>query len=260
MVLEFLMIPDLNVMEMPPLSRSLPFVLISVYFVVFLISAFRLLVYNYTQIDKNKTLENKILETQLQIKKQELQNLKSQIHPHFLFNTLNTIYGLALKQSPLTPGTILKLSNLLDYILYQVNKPLVSLKDEILHLKEYIDLETIRFQDTLIVSFRSSPISKEILVAPMLLVPFLENAFKHGNIIKAFLIIDIDIKLQNNILEFSIINSAFNKSENKNGIGLINIRKRLNLHYSDNYQLSVTYKDNQYIVNLKINLQDKKNV
>jgi len=133
---------------MPPMSQNYIFILILVYLIVGIISFMSLLSHNFKTLSKNKELENKILETQLQLKDQELQYLKKQIHPHFLFNTLNTIYGFALKQSKNTPDIILKLSNLLDYILYQVNKPKVSLKEEILHVKEYIDLEKIRFQDT----------------------------------------------------------------------------------------------------------------
>ncbi len=101
-----------------------------------------------------------MLTAQLQFKEQELHYLKKQIHPHFLFNTLNTIYGLALKQSSHTPEIILRLSNLLDYILYQVDKPRVTLKEEVMHIREYIELERIRFQDTLEIEFSSSDIDE----------------------------------------------------------------------------------------------------
>ena len=210
--------------------------------------------HNFKTLSKNKELENKILETQLQLKDQELQYLKKQIHPHFLFNTLNTIYGFALKQSKNTPDIILKLSNLLDYILYQVNKPKVSLKEEILHVKEYIDLEKIRFQDTLKVSFTYTDIAPEIQIAPMLLIPFIENAFKHGNLINGFLHVEIEIALVENQLKFSIKNSFLNDDINgtDQGIGLKNIKKRLELHYSNNYHLKIENKDNWFLVNLSI--------
>ena len=211
--------------------------------------------HNFKTVSKNKELQNKILETQLQIKNQELQYLKKQIHPHFLFNTLNTIYGFALKQSKDTPEIILKLSNLLDYILYQVNKPKVSLKEEVLHINEYIELEKIRFQDTLKVSFISETISEGIEVAPMLLIPFVENAFKHGNIIDGFLRVEVVISIQENKLNFSIKNTVLNTDENQNevGIGLENIRKRLNLLYKDNYQLKIENNNNWFTVNLIVN-------
>ncbi len=144
----FVFLSNMEIKNMPPMSRNYVFILILVYLIVGIVSFVKLLNHNFKTASENKELQNKILETQLQIKEQELNYLKKQIHPHFLFNTLNTIYGFALKQSKNTPDIILKLSNLLDYILYQVDKPKVSLKEEVLHIKEYIDLEKIRFQDT----------------------------------------------------------------------------------------------------------------
>jgi len=254
MFLGFMFKTDLNTEIMPPLSKSLPFILISVYLVVALVSAFKLLRHNYKTIDRNKSLENKILEAQLQIKNQELQYLKKQIHPHFLFNTLNTIYGFALKQSKSTPDIILKLSNLLDYILYQIEKPKVSLKEEILHIEEYIELEKIRFQDSLIVSFKSQPISESIQVTPMLLIPFVENAFKHGHIIDGFLKVEVAIAFEENTLNFSIRNTIRQTDEKNNskGIGLDNIQKRLHLLYPDNYQLKIEDNEQWFSVNLLI--------
>lgn len=253
-LLYFLYFTNLSIVEMPFMNRNFVFVLTLVYLVVGGVSFVSLLNHNFKTISKNKELQNKILETQLQLKEQELQYLKKQIHPHFLFNTLNTIYGFALKQSKDTPEIILKLSNLLDYILYQVNKPKVSLKEEVLHINEYISLEEIRFQDTLKISFYTDFISEELQVAPLLLIPFVENAFKHGSLIDGFLTIEIDVKLQENQLEFSIRNTFLNNNENmkQHGIGLKNSQKRLNLMYKDNHQLTIVNKDNWFEVNLKI--------
>lgn len=236
------------------MSKNYIFVLILVYLVVLLVSFVNLLSHNFKTESKNKELQNKILTTQLQIKDQELQYLKKQIHPHFLFNTLNTIYGFALRGSKDTPDIILKLSNLLDYILYQVSKPKVSLKEEILHIQEYIDLERIRFQDTLKISFKSDIGDKDKLIPPMLLIPFVENAFKHGNLIEGFLHIFIEIQLIGDSLDFSIKNTVKNNSEpqKESGIGLVNIRKRLDLMYPDNYSLRVTTDQEWYEVELKI--------
>ncbi|MDE5420460.1 histidine kinase [Labilibaculum sp. DW002] len=255
MFLGFMFKTELNTDLMPPLSKSLPFILIGVYLVVALVSAFKLLRHNYESIERNKSLENKILEAQLQIKNQELQYLKKQIHPHFLFNTLNTIYGFALKQSKSTPLIILKLSNLLDYILYQIEKPKVSLKEEVLHIEEYIELEKMRFQDSLKVNFKSQPIPDTIQVTPMLLIPFVENAFKHGQIIDGFLRVDVEIFLKNNSLNFSIKNTIRSTDEKKSikGIGLDNIQKRLQLLYQDQYQLEIENQDHWFSVNLMVN-------
>ena len=253
-VFYFLYFTGFNVSEMPYMNRNFVFVLILVYLVVGIVSFVSLLNHNFKTISRNKELQNKILETQLQIKDQELQYLKKQIHPHFLFNTLNTIYGFALKQSKDTPEIILKLSNLLDYILYQVNKPTVSLKEEVLHIEEYIELEKIRFQDTLKVTFNASGISDTIQVAPMLLIPFVENAFKHGSLIESFLTVEIDLKLSENKLEFSIKNTVLDADVKKDEsrIGLSNIQKRLDLLYNKNHLLKVSNKNNWYEVYLEI--------
>ncbi|MDZ7738226.1 MAG: histidine kinase, partial [Bacteroidales bacterium] len=174
---------DFNINLMPPMSKNFFFILVLLYLVTGVISSISILNHNFATISRNKELQNKILSTRLQLKDQELHYLKRQIHPHFLFNTLNTIYGFAMQQSKQTPEIILKLSNLLDYILYQVSKPGVSLREEVLHIKEYIELEKFRFQDSLKVNFVFDEISDDIEVAPMLLIPFIENAFKHGSII-----------------------------------------------------------------------------
>jgi len=250
----YMFLTNLEFSNTPPMSRNFVFVLILVYLVVGVVSFISILNHNFKTTSQNKELQNKILETQLQIKNQELHFLKKQIHPHFLFNTLNTIYGFALKQSKDTPDIILKLSNLLDYILYQVNKPSVSLKEEILHIKEYIELEKIRFQDSLKISFEWDRINENIEIAPMLLIPFVENAFKHGNLIDGFLTVSIRIKFSNNKLVFSITNTVLNdnNTHNKHGIGLENIEKRLKLLYPETHQLHIDNSSNIYHVNLSI--------
>ena len=259
----FVFLSNMEFHRMPPMSRNFVFVLILVYLVVGIFSFINLLHRNFQTISKNKELENKILETQLQIKEQELNYLKKQIHPHFLFNTLNTIYGLALKQSKNTPDVILKLSNLLDYILYQINQPKVHLKEEISHVKEYLELEKIRFQDTLKVSFISDDIPNSVKVAPMLLIPFVENAFKHGAILDGFLHVYITITFDKNSLNFTIKNSVktLEKMVVNEGIGLKNIQKRLDILYPDSYDLQLQHNENWYEVNLTINpVNETKNV
>jgi LytS/YehU family sensor histidine kinase len=239
---------------MPPMSKNIVFVLIIIYLIVGIVGFVSLLNHNFQTISRNKELQNKILETQLQLKEQELHYLKMQIHPHFLFNTLNTIYGFALKQSKQTPEIILMLSNLLDYILYQVNKPKVSLKEEVMHIKEYIELEKIRFQDTLKVVFSAGDINEQIEIAPMLLIPFVENAFKHGNLVDGYLKIELNVAVTESQLDFRIRNTVMSH-EDKNeqgGIGLENIRKRLDLHYSNNYRLTIENNSNLFSVHLVV--------
>lgn len=249
-----ILILKFDVSAVPPMSKNFFFILLLVLIVVGVISFISILNQSFKTATANKELQNKILETQLQLKDQELHYLKRQIHPHFLFNTLNTIYGFALKQSQQTPEIILKLSNLLDYILYQVNKPKVSLKEEVLHIQEYIDLERIRFQDTLKVEFYTSEIDENLQVAPMLLIPFVENAFKHGSLIDGFLRIRMEIKVAQSQLEFRISNSYIqqNGSGKNGGLGLENIRKRLDLNYRENYSLKNEIADGKYIAVLII--------
>jgi len=239
-----------------PITKSLIYIMISVYLVVVLASAFSLLKYNYSTAAKNEELKNRILEAQLKLKEQELQYLKMQIHPHFLFNSLNTIYGLSLANHPTTSEMILQLSDLLDYILYQTKKPVVLLKDEIRHISNYIHLEKKRFQDLLIVDFEIEEFAEEIQIAPMLLLPFVENCFKHGRSAYGKLEISIKLKVKNEQLIFMIENSKAQLSaeNSENGIGLENIKRRLDLLYENNYQLDIKNSTDHYHVKLILKL------
>lgn len=237
-----------------PLTKTLPFIVLGVFFVVLIFVSLHLTMVNYKSIMANENLSNKILNAQLQLKEQELKLLKMQIHPHFLFNALNTIYGLALKQSEMTPDIILKLSNLLDYILYQVNKPKVRLLDEVTHIREYMELEKIRFQDSLEVVFEADQIVEDVEIAPMILIPFVENAFKHGQSNQGMLKIFIKIIFTEGTLNFTIKNTIGPKrpQERIEGIGLLNIQKRLSILYKDNYTLQMANTKAWYTVNLII--------
>jgi LytS/YehU family sensor histidine kinase len=238
---------------MAPISRNIFFVMLAVYLVTIVVSAFKLLKLNLIQSEKTKILETKILETQLKLKEQELNFLKMQIHPHFLFNTLNTMYGFAIKKADETPEMILKLSNLLDYLLYQVDKPFVLLAQEINHIQDYIELEKLRFHDTLDVTFNIENINESTKIAPMLLLPFIENSFKHGSIKNGKLTIHIDLSSTEDTLFFKIENTSSNSNKHSNGIGLQNIKKRLDLLYNSKYHLDIYDADDWYKVSLKLN-------
>lgn len=252
-VFGFVFFYNLEFQKMPALTKNSGVILVCVFLVIALASGLKILKHNYKSLEEKKTLENKILQTQLQLKEQELKFLKMQIHPHFLFNTLNTLYGFALKKSEKAPDMILKLSNLLDYILYQVDKPKVLLQDEIKHIEDYISLEKSRFQDSLQIHFDKDLRNQQLEIAPMLLLPFVENAFKHGNRIAGVLNVTIYLKTDENELNFRIENSAIKKEHSKNGIGLENIEKRLKLLYNNNYFLEISSKESLFKVNLKIN-------
>lgn len=239
--------------DMNPITRNILLVTTGVYLVVVIVSAFKLLKLNLNQVENTKKLETKILETQLKLKEQELNYLKMQIHPHFLFNTLNTMYGFALKKADETPEMILKLSNLLDYLLYQADKPFVLLTDEINHIKDYIELEKMRFNNSLDVSFKTENILENIKVAPMLLLPFIENSFKHGHLKNGVLGINIELSCTQENLVFKIENTHSKTVVNINGIGLENIQKRLDLLYKGHYDLKITDSNNLFKVHLKLN-------
>ena len=258
-LINFIVLNKMSTAGIPAMSRNVVFVVILVNLIILLVSAVSLINYNFKSISKNNELQNKILETQLYFKEQEINYLKKQIHPHFLFNTLNTIYGFAIKQSKDTPEIILKLSNLLDYILYQVSKPKVLLVEEVLHVKEYIELEKIRFKDTLKIDLEVSNVDENLEVAPMILIPFVENAFKHGTLKDGFLQIKMQINYHEKELSLKIGNTFISDSTNieTGGIGLENIRRRLDLNYSNQYKLDTSLINDWYQVTLNIDLNTK---
>jgi two-component system LytT family sensor kinase len=249
---------NLDYQIMPNLIKSFPVMVVCVMLIVSLISGIKLIQHNYKSIVKNEDLKNKILQTQLQLKKQELSMLKMQIHPHFLFNSLNTIYGFALKKRDEAPEMILKLSNLLDYILYQIEKPTVFLENEINHLEDYISLEKLRFHDTLEVNLIKGDDISEMYIAPMLLIPFVENSFKHGAIIDGSLAIMIAVKRNSEMLFFEVENSVLEKTNDSTGIGLENIKKRLEMLYPNAYTLEINRTDKLFKVQLAININGLK--
>lgn len=247
---------DFKFEKMTVLSKSSVFIITSICLVVIVVSAFKLLKLNLKQSRNNAELEAKFLEAQLKLKEQELKHLKMQIHPHFLFNTLNTMYGLALKKAAQTPDMILKLSNLLDYLLYQTEKPSVLISEEINHIEDYIALEKMRFNDTLDIAMDVQLESKHTTIAPMILLPFIENSFKHGSIIHGVLEIDIQIKTSLELIHFRIKNSNAERASVGHGIGLENIKKRLELLYPGSHELSIKDQTNAFEVDLQLNTKN----
>lgn len=191
----------------------------------------------------------------------ELQLLKAQVHPHFLFNTLNNIYSFSLENSPKTPGLILKLSSLLSYMLYDCKAEEVLLEKEIEIMKNYIDLEKERYGNKIEISVNIEGEIKDKYIAPLLLLPFLENAFKHGTseqLEKPWLSVDVSVKKYT--MRCKIVNSKNNYVPlSENGIGIQNVKKRLEFLYPENYELKMNDEGDFFVVSLLLELkQDNK--
>ena len=190
----------------------------------------------------------------------ELLFLRSQISPHFFFNTLNNIYSLSIEKSEKTPRIILKLSELMRYLLYETKTKRQSLEKEIICIQNYLDLERIRYGELLKINMNISGDILDKKIAPILLLSFVENAFKHGaNKNIGNVTIDIDFKIVNNFLFFTISNPISEITKHKlvinhsGGIGLNNVKKRLALGYdSDEYDLKIENDHKLFTVKLKI--------
>ena len=201
------------------------------------------------------TEKQQLLKLNEQKKTAELAALKNQLNPHFLFNTLNNLYALALKKSNDTPKVIRKLSEILDYILYRCNEPYVSLEKEIALIENYLSLEKIRYADRVKIEFNKNVTGQE-RIAPLLLLTFVENAFKHGvvnEINQAH--INITISKEGEELLFKVENSkpvVTEEYDNKESIGLQNIKKQLELLYPKAYDLIIENEKSTFSANLKL--------
>ena len=191
--------------------------------------------------------------------KYELELLKRQLHPHFLFNTLNNIYSLSLKNSDLTGDSILKLAKLLEYLIYQSGEKAVLLADEMALVKNYIALEKLRYGPDLEVNLDISNINDHLKTAPLILLPFVENCFKHGGKNeKEVFWINISLKAYDQLLTIFIENSKSDMKkgpkEKPSGIGLVNIAERLDLLYPNKYELVIEDSQHYYSIKLEIRL------
>lgn len=199
---------------------------------------------------KKKTNENEKLTA-------ELNFLKAQINPHFLFNTLNNLYYLAYSQSPNTTEIIAKLSQMMRYMIYDTNQPLVPLSKELEYMQNYISLERLRLNDQIPIDFSVTGNINDVWITPLVLITFLENAFKHGvsNTNKDAWV-KVAIKVEGGVCVFTVENSKVKRNASdageKSGIGLQNVQRRLALSYPERHALSVEETDNTYAVNLNL--------
>lgn len=207
-------------------------------------------------MERWRVAEKRSKENELEKLNAELSYLKLQINPHFLFNTLNNIYSLASAQSPQTPAAVMKLSEIMRYVTQDAQKDTVPLESEIRYIANYIELQKMRSNDKLDLRFTASGNFTYSYIAPLLLISFVENAFKYGvsNYEKSRII--IHIRAGRHVLLMHVSNSIFERPENKttSNIGMSNTRRRLSLLYPGKYSLSVSKKDNIFNVDLKIEL------
>ena len=191
----------------------------------------------------------------------ELQLLKAQVHPHFLFNTLNNIYSFILNSSSRAPEMIKKLSDLLKYILNECNHPLVPLSKELSLIQDYMELERIRYGDKLSMNLHIQGDANGKMISPLLLIPFVENSFKHGTSrMLTHPWVKLDVIIEDHFLEFRISNNKplqNNDPVTKKGIGLTNVKKRLQLLYPGSHSLYITENEMSYDVVMKLTLHPK---
>ncbi len=217
-------------------------------FFIFLSTAFKFAVDWFLNEKVRKNLENEKLVA-------ELAFLRSQVNPHFLFNSLNNIYSLAYQKSDKAPEAIMKLSEIMRYMLQESNEPKVKLAREIRYLENYIELQRLRFKGQAYINVDVSGDYNEQSIAPLILISFIENAFKHGVVSDPQHPIKINLEVDNHDLNFSIWNkkSLLNKDESS-GIGLNNVKRRLDLLYSGKYILNIKDRDDTYHCTLSLTI------
>jgi LytS/YehU family sensor histidine kinase len=187
----------------------------------------------------------------------ELNFLKLQINPHFLFNTLNSIYSQAHLKSEQTEHSILKFSQIMRYVLYDSTTEKIPLSRDIEYIRNYIDLQKLRLSKNVTIQYEVSGISEELLIPPLLLITFIENAFKHGISYTSPSAINIKIAVIGNELLLTVGNTIVKKREDPGeksagGVGLTNARRRLDVLYPGRYELEISDNKSIYVVNLKI--------
>ncbi len=224
------------------------FNLFPVLFVLASSTAYRLVIDRIRMERREKDKVNENLKT-------ELSFLRSQVSPHFMFNVLNNMVALARKKSDLLEPSLIKLSSLLRYMLYETDEK-VPLKKEVEYLQSYIDLQQQRFGNAIEIQCDMDPGDAYLEIEPMLLIPFVENAFKHGTGMITDAKIIVELKVDICLLSFSVRNrfnySSGEMKDKTSGIGLVNVQRRLNLLYDTRQSLMITKQDDWFVVSLQM--------
>lgn len=220
--------------------------------IIFCSVSYRVYIEKIRQNEKFKEMETNHLKT-------ELDFLRSQISPHFLFNLMNTLVSMARVRSELMEPSLISLSQLMRYMLYESNNEKISLQSELEYLKNYINLQLLRFGDTIRFNLFESGDPQSYTIEPMLLIPFVENAFKHGIEYIDNPMIEVEVSIENNParMRLKVINNVSGvkrPATPDSGIGLVNVQRRLTLLYPQQHVMRVEEKDDLYIVLLELNL------
>lgn len=198
-------------------------------------------------------------ELQKQNLRSELKFLKTQINPHFFFNTLNSLYALTLKKSDKAPEIVLKLSEMMRYMLYESNERMIDLTQEINYINNYLELERLRHGDNFQIEFNQTGDAVGHEIAPLMFIPFIENSFKHGidHELKAGYV-KIDLSVKENSLDLSVRNSKpssihdIKAPKKAGGIGLVNVKRRLKILYPAKHALSIDQSNHEYRVHMNL--------
>ncbi|MFN0014049.1 MAG: sensor histidine kinase [Saprospiraceae bacterium] len=205
---------------------------------------------------KSLEFEQELLREKLQ---SELSFLRAQTNPHFLFNTLNNLYVLARKKSDRTADAIMMLSKIMRFVLYDCRAQRIPVADEARIIQDYIELEKLRYNERLRVHYEEDIAPSGGFIAPLLLLPFVENSFKHGagsTTGRADIVVRLNV--HDSVLEFEVRNTVEGEGRQSNteGIGLINVKRQLDLIYADRYELTVGREGDLFLAQLKINLEE----
>jgi len=222
-----------------------------IYPVTFTAVAIKLLKYWYTNQKAQQVLKEEKLRA-------ELNFLKTQIHPHFLFNTLNNLYALTLKKSERAPDMVLKLSELINYMLYECTSDEVLLSKEIKFIRNYIDIEKMRYGDKLDIDFRVSGDVGDRKIAPLILLPFVENCFKHGaseELLQSWVKVTVDVQPHVILIKVENNKASGNGHSKNEGIGIQNVKRRLDLLYTNRHELKIINGEETFLVVLTISNQ-----
>lgn len=211
------------------------------------------------RLERDKVaVEVELLAKERDLLEMELSFLKSQVSPHFLFNILNSIYRMSEQNDPKTPDTVLQLSNLMRYMIYEGKDDEIQLSREAGFINNYIELARIRYGDKVPLHTEIADINEPYKIAPLILIPFVENAFKHGpDRSRKNCWVDISLNISNDTLFLRVKNGVNHQAEKPptGGLGLQNARRRLDIHYPKRHQLDITETENSYSIELVINLK-----